>query len=116
MWAPHVLTLAGLPSLAEIEELEEEYVDFAAELSCSFVPFEADGKEDDAAPPSWKLSRIPPGLTTQLEAYLKHRTDPFVRARDGTAAQDITVGNDRATVLRSVPLHHAAVPRMPPVS
>jgi len=53
-----------------------------------------------AAPPSWKLSRIPPALTTELEAYLKHRTDPFVRARDGTAAQDITVGNDRATVLR----------------
>ena len=93
----------SVASLAEIEELEEEFVDFGAELSCSFVPFAVDEKEDDAAPPSWKLSRVPPGLATELEAYMKYRTDPFVRARDGTAAQDITVGNDRATVLRSVP-------------
>lgn len=63
------------------------------------MPFEQAG-EEDTAPPSWKLANVPEGLKRELEAFTKHRTDPLVRAREGTACVDITVGNDRATVLR----------------
>ena len=84
----------------EIDELEEESVSFAAELATSYVPYEADAKEQEVAQTSWKLARVPPGLAAELATYTKYRTDAFVRSRDGSAAQDITVGNDRATILR----------------
>ena len=70
-----------------------------AELSAVYVPFDQTG-EEESAPPSWKLERVPEGLKGELDLFTKHRTDPLVRAREGTACVDITVGNDKATVLR----------------
>jgi hypothetical protein len=89
-----------LPPLStEIEDLEEEECSFVAELSAVYVPFDQTG-EEESAPPSWKLERVPEGLKGELDLFTKHRTDPLVRAREGTACVDITVGNDKATVLR----------------
>ena len=89
--------------LPEIEDLEEEECSFMAELSAVYVPFDQSG-EEETAPPSWKLERVSEGLKQELADFTKHRTDPLVRAREGTACVDITVGNDKATVLRCEPL------------
>ena len=86
-------------SSTEIEDLEEEECSFVAELAAVYVPFDESGEEESALP-SWKLERVPEGLKRELEAFTKHRTDPLVRAREGTACVDITVGNDKATALR----------------
>ena len=83
----------------EIEDLEEEECSFVAELSAVYVPFDQSG-EEETAPPSWRLERVPDGLKRELADFTKHRTDPLVRAREGTACVDITVGNDRATATR----------------
>ena len=105
--ASRVLSVPVCPPLStEIEDLEEEECSFVAELSAVYVPFDQSG-EEESAPPSWKLERVPEGLKGELADFTKHRTDPLVRAREGTACVDITVGNDKATVLRcdAQPLH-----------
>ena len=84
----------------ELEELEEEGVHLAAELGV-WNPF-ADSVEDDraAAVASWRLSSVPAALTKELDGYRAYRAEPLNRFRDGSAVVDVTVGNDRATVLR----------------
>ena len=86
----------------DLAELEEADADFAAELSAAYVPFvdEDEDEEETVAESSWKLPRVPEALTKELDQFKLHRTDPLVRAREGTACVDITVGNDRASVLR----------------
>ena len=64
----------------EIEDLEEEECSFVAELSAVYVPFDQTG-EEEYAPPSWKLERVPEGLKGELADFTKHRTNPLVRAR-----------------------------------
>eukprot|EP00966_Prymnesium_polylepis_P223873 5179578-Prymnesium_polylepis.1 len=82
----------------ELEELEEEGVHLAAELSV-MAPF-VESKEDDEVAQSWRLPSIPAALTKELDAYASFRAEPLNRFRDGSAVLDVTVGNDRATVLR----------------
>eukprot|EP00966_Prymnesium_polylepis_P261176 6032856-Prymnesium_polylepis.1 len=78
--------------------MEEEGVHLAAELSV-MAPF-VEIKEDDEAAQSWRLPSIPAALTKELDGYAKWRAEPLNRFRDGSAVLDVTVGNDRATVLR----------------
>jgi hypothetical protein len=74
----------------DVAELEEAEGDFAAELAAVYVPYD-EAEEEVAAPPNWKLPRVPDALVKELEAFSLHRTDPLVRAREGTACVDITV-------------------------
>ena len=82
----------------ELQEMEEEGVHLAAELSV-MAPF-ADDREDDTAASNWRLPSIPASLNKELDAYAKYRAEPLNRFRDGSAVVDVTVGNDRASALR----------------
>ena len=82
----------------ELEELEEEGVHLAAELEV-MTPF-AESKEDDEVAHSWRLPSVPAALNRELDAYASFRAEPLNRFRDGSAVADVTVGNDRSTVLR----------------
>ena len=82
----------------ELEELQEEGVHLAAELSV--MAQYADIAEDDTAAASWRLPSIPPALVKELDAYRAYRAEPLNRYRDGSAVVDVTVDNDRATSLR----------------
>ena len=83
----------------EIEELDETDVHFGDEL-IQMAAFETLADDEQKADATWKLTRLSGTLKAELEAYVKHRVNPINRARSGSACQDITVGNDRATVLR----------------
>jgi hypothetical protein len=82
----------------ELEEMDEEGVHLAAELSV-MAPF-VESKEDDEVAQSWRLPSIPAALSKELDGYAKWRAEPLNRFRDGSAVLDVTVGNDRGTVFR----------------
>eukprot|EP00966_Prymnesium_polylepis_P197468 4576059-Prymnesium_polylepis.1 len=71
--------------------MEEAEADFEAELAAVFVPFDEEAEEEADVSPNWKLPRIPDALVKEIDAFSLHRTDPLVRAREGTACVDITV-------------------------
>ena len=89
----------------ELQEMEEEGVHLAAELSV-MMPY-AENRDDNETAASWRLASIPPALTKELDAYARYRAEPLNRYRDGSAVVDVTVGNDRATVLRFLGWLHA---------
>ena len=75
------------PCLAEIEELEEEEVHLACELTV-MTPY-ASNQEDDEKAASWRLTSVPAALQKELDDYKTFRTSPLNRSRDGTACIDI---------------------------
>ena len=83
----------------ELEELEEEGVHLAAELT-TMPAFQTHDEDEEVAETSWKLPSVPAALARELEAYAAFRTEPLNRVRAGSAVMDITVGNDRAVALR----------------
>ena len=74
-------------SPTEIEELEEEEVHLAAELTV-MTPY-ASNQEDDEKAASWRLASVPAALQKELDDYKVFRTSPLNRSRDGTACIDI---------------------------
>ena len=83
----------------ELEELEEEGVHLAAELSVMH-PYQKVEEDEQVVEASWRLPSVPASLKKELETYATFRAEPLNRFRDGSAVVDVTVGNDRATVLR----------------
>lgn len=83
----------------EIADLDEVDIHFGDEI-VQMASFDTLPDDEQKADTSFKLTRISASLKKELVAYVAHRVSPLNRQRMGSACQDITVGNDRATVLR----------------
>jgi hypothetical protein len=77
---------------------EAEDMSFADELKTMAV-FSTDG-EDEERLKTYILSRVPPSLKSDLDAYILNRTETFAARRQGGAVQSISAEADRTAVLR----------------
>lgn len=84
----------------QLDELgfEAEDLSFADELKTMAV-FSTDS-EDDERLKTYILSRVPPSLKSDLDAYILNRTETFAARRQGGAVQSISAEADRTAVLR----------------
>ena len=85
------------PSL--LEECEELDVPLESELLES-EPFVEVEEDEEKMRHLYALTEVPVTLEAELQAYAQYRTLPLNRLRAGGACRALTVGNDRANVLR----------------
>ena len=84
----------------QLDELgfEAEDLSFADELKTMAV-FSTDG-EDEERLKTYILTRVPPSLKSDLDAFILTRTATFAARRQGGAVQSISAEADRTAVLR----------------